>query len=128
MVYSSFDLDKEIVDFNPNGLHMASFDVSLLFTNILLNETIDIIISEVFDNPMNSKFIETFEFGIETKFFKCCLPWDQNEPYYFKRDQKSRPLWTIDNLTNENIYRKTDGVTMGSPVLDGEKMVARLSN
>ena len=107
---------------------MAPFFDSLCSAFCKNNASIDIIISEIFDTPMNSKYIETFEFDIETKFFKCCLPWDQNEPYYFKRDQKSRPLWTIDNLTNENIYRKTDGVTMGSPVLDGEKMVARLSN
>ena len=32
MVNSSFDFAKEIVNFNPKGLHMASFDVTSLFT------------------------------------------------------------------------------------------------
>ena len=118
MVNSSFDFAEEIVGFNPKGL--ASFDVTSLFTNIPLNETIDIIISEIFDNPLNSKFIETFEFDIETKFFKCYLPGNENETYYFKRDQmrKLLELATLDNyfFFNENIYRQTDGVAMGSPL------------
>ena len=41
--------------------------------------------SEIFDNFMNSIFIETFEFGIETKFFKCYLPGNENGTYYLKR-------------------------------------------
>ena len=109
MVNSSFDFAKEIVNFNPKGLHMASFDVTSLFTNIPLNETIDIILSEMFDNPNNSKFIETSEFDIENKFFKCHLPGNENETYYFNKDQmrKLLELATLDNyfFFNGSIYR-----------------------
>ena len=55
MVNSSFNFVKEIVAFSLKGLHMACFNVTSLCTNIPLNETIYIIISEIFDNPNNSK-------------------------------------------------------------------------
>ena len=83
-VHSSFEFAKEIVEMNAQGLHMASFDVTSLFTNIPLQETIDIIISEIFENPQYSNLIECFR---NEKYFKCFLPDNESEISYFNKDQ-----------------------------------------
>ena len=65
------------------------------------------------------KFIETFEFDIETKCLKCYPPGNENKTYYFKSHQMREllGLTTLDNYfsINENIYGQTDGVAMGNP-------------
>ena len=102
---------------NAHGLHMASFDVTSLFTNIPLHETIDIIISEIFENPQYSNLIECFR---NEKYFKCFLPDNESEISYFNKDQirEFLELATFDNyfFFSDTIYKQNDGVAMGSPL------------
>ena len=99
-----------------------SFDVTSLFTNIPLQETIDIAVSEIFDNPDYSELLETCEIGIDKseKFFKCHTPEKEDEITYFNRSQLRRllELATLDSyfFFNGNIYKQIDGVAMGSPL------------
>ena len=53
-VKDSFPFCKEILDQDPN-LFIASFDIQSLFTNILLDETIDICVDMVFENRKKIK-------------------------------------------------------------------------
>ena len=121
-VHSSFTFAKEICGIKDTTLHMASFDVTSLFTNIPLQETTDIIISEIFDNPEYSELVETCEFGIDNyeKFFKCHTPGRVDEISYLSKSQlrKLIELATLDNyfFFNGDIYKQVDGVAMGSPL------------
>ena len=73
---------------------MCSFDVESLFTNIPLNETIDIIINQLYPNP-NS----TFE-GFSKSQFKRLL---------------QLATQTSNFIFNGVLYEQIDGVAMGSP-------------
>ena len=53
-VKDSFSFCKEIIDQNPN-LYMASFDVQSLFTNIPLDETINICVDMVYNKRKKVK-------------------------------------------------------------------------
>ena len=83
---------------------MASFDVTSLFTNIPLNETINIIINDLFVN--------------DTEYIDCVLK--SNEEFRFNKAQFRELLekacldchFTFDGT----IYRQIDGVAMGSPL------------
>ena len=117
-VHSSFKFAQEICSINPEGLHMASFDVKSLFTNIPLQETIDIILFEIFDNPENEDNILFHDNG--TKYFPCHLPDKPDEIFSFTKDHFKRllELSCLDSyfFFNQNIYKQTDGVAMGSPL------------
>ena len=121
-VHSSFAFAKEICEIDATNLVMASFDVTSLFTNIPLHETIDIIIAEIFDNPEYSHLTETLDIGIDQsqKFFKCHIPDKEDEVSYFNKSQLRRmlELATLDNyfFFNDSIYKQVDGVAMGSPL------------
>ena len=75
-------------------LHMASYDITSLFTNIPLNETIDIICNIIFrDSQSYHNFTkETLRKALQLT----CT----NTPFLF----------------NKQIFRQTDGVAMGSPL------------
>ena len=117
-VHSSFRFAKEIVDINASGLHMASFDVDSLFTNIPLQETINIIISEIFDNPEFCELLVDSENG--EKLFECHMPDRETEMAYFNRKQfrKLLEMATLDNyfFFDNSIFQQIDGVAMGSPL------------
>ena len=53
-VQDSFSFSKEVIDQDPN-LFMTSFDIELLFTNILLDETIDICVDMVFEKRKSKR-------------------------------------------------------------------------
>ena len=63
---------------------MASFDVKSLFTSIPLNETIDIILYELFENPENASNIIISETG--DKFLKFPLFDNQDECSFYNKD------------------------------------------
>ena len=91
-VKDSFSFCEEILDQNPN-LFMASFDIQSLFTNIPLDETIDIQVDLVFRKK--KKEVE----GMLKRHFKQVL------------SVKSSCF-----LFNDNCYKKVEGVAMGSPL------------
>ena len=118
-VRDSFSFAKEIscLTFNSN-FHMASFDVTSLFTNIPLQETIDIILFEIFENEDNN-----FNLSVSMKNEKilaCSLFGNENEKVYFTKSQFKEllELATLDNhfYFNGEIYKQIDGVAMGSPL------------
>ena len=101
----SFKFAKEICNLNFEfETVMASFDVTSLFTNIPLNETINIIINDLFVN--------------DTEYIDCVLK--SNEEFRFNKAQFRELLekacldchFTFDGT----IYRQIDGVAMGSPL------------
>ena len=73
---------------------MVSFDVSSLFTNVPLNETIDICCQLWRDNRPASSIIDEIAFRDLLKFSSANVPF----------------------LFNDNWYQQVDGVAMGSPL------------
>ena len=59
MVSNSFSFIQDLfsLDVNSDTLTMASFDIKSLFINIPLDETIDIIVSKLFNN---SNYFQNF--------------------------------------------------------------------
>ena len=95
-VKDTFNFVTEIMDFkNADKYKMASFDVTSLFTNIPLDETINIILELLFPDN-NSHYLN------------------------FNRQQykKLLELAVKDNIFffNKELYSQTDGVAMGSPL------------
>jgi hypothetical protein len=64
MVRDSFSFVQELLslDFNSDNLAMASFDVTSLFTNIPLDETIEIIADRLFSNAIRFHDLTRSEF------------------------------------------------------------------
>ena len=79
---------------NAHELFMTSFDVENLFTNIPLQETIDICIEKLF-NSTNSVF------GITQKFFKTLLEHSVLNSFF---------------IFNKKIYQQIEGLGMGLPL------------
>ena len=92
-IKNSFEFAKEVIE-QDSGLYMASLDVESLFTNIPLEETINISCDSLFSNEAK---INNFNRNDFEKLFRMAL---QNN--FFNFDGK--------------IYEKTDGVAMGSPL------------
>ena len=92
----SFDVTNKIQDINPNvfddGFVFVSFDVESLFTNVPLQNTIDIISRRIFD-----------ENRLSTKLTKRSLK-------KLIKDSCSKTTF----LFNNQMYEQTDGVSMGS--------------
>ena len=78
----------------PEGYKMISFDVRSLFTNVPLNETIDIILTKVYDeNKIDTKVPKSI---LKELLYLC------TKHVHFK--------------FNNEIYVQCDGVAMGSPL------------
>ena len=92
-VKDSFSFCKEIPDQDPN-LFMASFDIQSLFTNIPLNETINICVDLVFHKKKKVKSMlkRHFKQLLTLSFKSSCF------------------------LFNDDYYKQVDGVAMGSPL------------
>ena len=92
-VKDSFQFAEEICEQDPT-LTMGCLDVDLLFTNILLDETIDICINQLFEN---TDTVEDFKKS-ELKQLLCLAT---KESYF---------------IFNGLLYKQVDGVAMGSPL------------
>ena len=92
VIKDSFSFVQELlsIDINSDGVVMASFDVTSLFTNIPVDETIEIISDQIFANCM---YLEG-SLTIHQTSISCC----KNCHFTF----------------NGRIYQQTDGVAMGS--------------
>ena len=88
------DIAKFNVDSSANGVYMASFDVVSLFTNIPLQETIDICIRSLF-------FTASQVLGITSTYFRALLELAVMNSYF---------------IFNEKFYRQKEGVGMGLPL------------
>ena len=93
-VYDSFSFEDEVSSFCPDHF-MASLDVESLFTNIPLNEVIDICIDT--------------------------LLWDANAIHNLDRNDMREllPSASIESffIFGQVMYRQTDGVTMSSSLV-----------
>ena len=89
----SFHFAEEICEQDPS-LSMGSLDVDSLFTNIPLDETIDICINQLFANT------DTVD-GFTKSHLKQLLCLATKESYF---------------IFNGLLYKQTDGVAMGSPL------------
>ena len=89
----SFTFIEEIKQLNTYGKFLISFDVTSLFTNIPLEETINIAIHTIFENYPNIKFTRKEL----QKLFKIAT----SETHF---------------IFNNEIYDQIDGVSMGSPL------------
>ena len=93
-IKSTHELIQVLHTIKPNNGILASLDIENLFTNVPVNETIDIIINNIYNNPslpplkINSNILR-----------KLLLTCTTEVPFY-------------DHLGN--IYVQTDGVSMGS--------------
>ena len=92
-IKNSFEFAKEVIE-QDSGLYMASLDVESLFTNIPLEETINVSCDSLFSNEAKTNNFNRNDFE---KLFRMAL---QNN--FFNFDGK--------------IYKQTDGVAMGSPL------------
>ena len=92
-VKDSFSFCKEILDKDPN-LFMASFDIQSLFTNIPLDEMINICVDLVFHENKKVK-------GIIKRHFKQLLTLSVKSSCF---------------LFNDVCYKQVDDVAMGSPL------------
>ena len=94
-IKDTFTFVKTLLDIqNANDFVMASFDVSNLFTNVPLNETINIILELLFHERDNVN-------GMNKNQFKSLLEIATNDIlFYF----------------NGKLYKQIDGVAMGSPL------------
>ena len=92
-VKDSFAFAEEIVH-QDSKLYMDSLDVDSLFTNIPLEETINICTNLIYDN------VDVIE-GMNKLEFKNLLSLATQESYF---------------LFNDVLYKQKDGVAMGSPL------------
>ena len=93
-VKDSSTFGDEILTQNSD-LYMASFDVDALFTNILLDETIDICVKKLF------KTRDALVKGISKNDFRDLLNLATKESFF---------------TFNNKFYMQVDGVAMGSPL------------
>ena len=89
----SFTLIREVKQRNSYGMFLIYFDVTSLFPNISLEETINIAIDATFVNHPNIKFTR-------------------------KELQKLFKIATYETncIFNNEIYEQRDGISMGSPI------------
>ena len=92
-VKDSFSFAKEVINFD-SSLHMSSLDIESLFTNIPLEETINICTDSLFigKDTINNINKETFKLLLQLALSESCFVFDGK------------------------LYSQTDGVSMGSPL------------
>ena len=108
-VPSTFQFAKEVCNLNfslePSEITFASFDVKSLFTNIPLNETINIILDCLFK---------------DNEHLDCSLFDKTDDIHTLNRSQFKEllNLACLDNhfIFNGTMYKQIDGVAMGSPL------------
>lgn len=94
-VKNSYELAESLSKIKiPNSYFMCSFDVQSLFTNIPVNETIDIIVKLVYEG------LDTFQGMTKTVFRNVLALCVKDGMFVF----------------NEELYKQIDGVSMGSPL------------
>ena len=93
-IKNSFEFATEITNINPGECVMASFDVESLFTNIPLQETINIITDSLFKEKLRFKNFKKPDF---TKLLTLAV---KDSPFVF----------------NNKLYVQKDGVSMGNPL------------
>ena len=81
-------------DLDSDNVFMASFDINSLFTNVPLEETIDIIINKAFNNA-------TLFHDFSLTDFRKLLDYSVKDTHF---------------LFNSRYYKQKDGVSMGSPL------------
>ena len=89
----SFTFVKDIKEVSFNNKFLVSFDVNSLFTNIPLNETIDIAVDLIFKNRNNL----------------CISRHELKQLFLFATAQTHF-------IFKNNVYDQIDGVAMGSPL------------
>jgi len=89
----SFSFIKEIQQVSFTNSFMVSYDVSSLFTNIPLTETIDIVTQHIFDNNADLRISQN----------------DLKKLFHFATAKTHF-------LFNDEYYDQVDGVSMGSPL------------
>ena len=96
VIKDSFSFVQELLnsDINSDSVAMASFDITSLFANIPVDETIEIISNQLFANCM---YFEGFDRSQFTKLISLAV---KNCHFTF----------------NDRIYQQIDGVAMGSPL------------
>ena len=94
-VKNSYEFARDVKDLKlSNGMVMASFDVESLFTNIPVQETINIAIDSLFSGCASIS-------GIPQKLFRSMLDLAVLNSFF---------------LFNKKLYKQTDGVGMGLPL------------
>ena len=93
----SFSLASYLSSSSLNNFYFVSFDVASLFTNVPLDETIDIILDKLYPNKDKKLKVN----GMTRLIFKRALEWCLKGNIF---------------IFNGKLYRQTDGVAMGSPL------------
>ena len=93
-INDTFKFVNEINNTLNNNFYMASFDITSLYTNVPINESIDIIMNKVFTN--NNTF-----YKFNKNQFKKFLELSLLDTYF---------------IFNNNLYKQTNGLAMGQPV------------
>ena len=89
----SFSFVKEVQEVSVSDYFMVSYDVCSLFTNIPLNETIDLAVDIIFDNNQSMNITKP----------------QLKKLFVFA-------IWQTHFLFNNEVSDQTDGVAMGSPL------------
>ena len=96
MLRSSYEFLEKLQEINLNSNQvMVSFDVKFLFTNVPLQETIDLISNKIYDKNSNANRLP-----IKKKIFKKLLNLATKGIFLYK----------------DKLYQQIDGVSMGSPL------------
>ena len=96
MLRSSYEFLEKLQEINLNSNQvMVSFDVKSLFTNVSLQETIDLISNKIYDKNSNVNHLP-----IKKKIFKILLNLATKGIFLYK----------------DKLYQRIDSVSMGSPL------------
>ena len=101
MIRDSFSLRDLIGPSNLHQAYLVSYDVSSLFTNIPVDETIQVIVDKLYPKTPGVKVRDQTWKGISRLIFKRSL------------------IWCLCNQTfsfNGTLYKQIDGCAMGSPL------------